>query len=230
LRATDPSVGLPLRRGHGSEVRKAGRNSIDEVGTKRRTKWEKPHSHVFGEFGLTGGEDVAVEGMAVSVHGDDGGEADDFELPDGFGGAEFFHEIDVGHAFDALGEDLGGAAHRVEINAAVLLAGFEGFVAHAAFADDAAQAEVADNLPLVGFFADGGGRSGSDAFPVALLVLDDYGAAVVQDAAGEADAGRELAAFVEVFVDGIAAGKERAGDGDFVTDFEGTDLVFGYRG
>ena len=38
-----------------------------------------------GEFRLAVGEDFVVEGAAVGIHGDDGGEAIDFEFPDGFG-------------------------------------------------------------------------------------------------------------------------------------------------
>jgi len=144
----------------------------------------------------------------VGVDGDDGREVLDFEFPDGFGGAEFFEEMDGADFLDAFGEDLGGAADGVEIDAAVLGAGGGGFVAHAAFADDAAQAEVLDDLPLVGFFADGGGGAGGGDFPIARFVFHDDRAAVVKDAVAEVDFGGKLAAFVEVFVDDIAAGKK----------------------
>jgi hypothetical protein len=183
-----------------------------------------------GEFGGALVEDFAVEGVAVGVHGDNGWEAGDFEFPDGFGGAEFFEEIDVADFGDAFGEDLGGAADAVKVNAAVLLAGSEGFIAHAAFADDGADAEVANDLPLVGFFADGSGGAGGGDFPLAGFIFHDDRAAVVEDAVAEIYFGRERAAFVEVFVDDIAAGKNDAAELDWVADFEAADAGFGEGG
>ena len=53
---------------------------------------------------------------------------------------------------------------------------------------------------------------------------------MVEDAALEIDAGRELAAFVQILVDRVAAGEQRAGDGDFVADLERADGGFGNGG
>jgi len=163
----------------------------------------------------------------MRVHGDYGGEIFDIEFPDGFGRAELFQHVDAADFFDALREYLRRAADAVQVNTTVLLAGLQRFVAHAAFADDAAQTEIANHLPLIRLLANGRRRAGSGAFPVALLVLDDYRAAVIENAVFEIHTGRQRAAFVQIFVHGIAAGEEDAGDQNFVADFEGADLLLG---
>jgi hypothetical protein len=168
-----------------------------------------------------------MKGAAVGIHGDDGREPFDFQFPDGFGGAKFFEEIDVADLLHAFREDLGSAADAVEVNAAVFFAGGEGFVAHAAFANDSAQAEVANDLPLVRLFADGSRGSGGGDFPVSLFVFDDDGSAVINDAVAEVYFGRELAAFVQKFVDDIASGENDAADFDRVADFKSADFFFG---
>src|SRR5687768_12729824 len=133
------------------------------------------------EFGLAMREDFVVEGAAVGIHRDDGGETIDFQFPDGFGRAEFFEEIDVADFFDAFGKDLGGAADAVEINTAVLPAGFECFVTHAAFADDTADSKVPNDLPLVRLLTNGSGGAGGGDFPVAVLILNHDRSAMIDD-------------------------------------------------
>ena len=83
----------------------------------------------------------------MGIHGYDGGEVFDFEFPDGFGGAEFFEEVDAADFLDAFGQDLGSAADGVQVNTAVIFAGLDCFFTHAAVADDAAQTEIAKYLP-----------------------------------------------------------------------------------
>ena len=94
----------------------------------------------------------------------------------------------------------------------MLPARFKGFVTHAAFADDAAQAEIANDLPLVRLFANRGRRTRRNTFPCAAFIFDHNRSAMVKDTAPEIYAGGELAAFVKIFVHGIASGKECAGD------------------
>ena len=117
----------------------------------------------------------------MRVHGDDGGEIFHFEFPDGFRRAELFHHMDIADALDALGEHLRGTADGVEINAAVFFASLQGFVAHAALANHAAQTKIANHLPLVGLLANGSGGTGGGAFPIPLFVLDDDRPAVIKN-------------------------------------------------
>jgi hypothetical protein len=46
---------------------------------------------------------------------------------------------------------------------------------------------------------------------------------MVENPAVEADAGRKLAALVEILVHGIASSEQSAGDGDFVADLQRAD-------
>jgi hypothetical protein len=64
------------------------------------------------------------------------GEAFDFEFPDGLGRAKFFEEINVANFLHAFGQHLGRASNSVEIDTLMFLAGSEGFITHAAFADE----------------------------------------------------------------------------------------------
>src|SRR3982751_1179301 len=106
--------------------------------------------------------------------------------------------MDARDFFHAFGEDLGGAADGVEVNAAVIFASLDGFFAHAAFAYNAAQSEIANDLPLVRLFADGSGGAGSGDFPIALFVFHDDGATMVEDGVFEFNFGRKFAAFVKI--------------------------------
>ena len=65
-----------------------------------------------------------------------------FEFPDRFRTAELF-KPDADDTLDALRVDLGCPANAVEINTAVLLAGFLSFRAHAAFSNHGAQTGLA---------------------------------------------------------------------------------------
>jgi len=145
------------------------------------------------------------------------------------GGAEFIEEMDVAHALDAFRQHLGCAADGVQIGATVIRAGFEGSIAHAAFSNYAAKAEIPDDLALIRFFTNGGRRAGGDTFPFAALVFDHHRAAVIEDAALKIDARRQLTAFMQIFMDRIAAGEQRSGDGHFIAHLEGSDVSFGYR-
>jgi hypothetical protein len=101
---------------------------------------------------------------------------------------------------------------------------------HAALADHAANAVIADDLPLIGFLARARGGAGRDDLPCALLVFDDDRSAMVDHAAAQADAFGQGPAFVEVFVDGVAAGEHDALKVDFIANLEGSDGFLGERG
>ena len=109
----------------------------------------------------------------------------------------------------------------------MFLTGHLGLRAHAAFADDAAEAVVPDDLPLVRLFPGAGGGARRDDLPVAGGVFDHDRAAMVDDTSGQVDAFRKRAAFVEVFMHGIAAGADDAGNEDFIADLEVADGFFG---
>src|ERR1019366_1631228 len=114
----------------------------------------------------------------------------------------------------------------VQIGAPVLFTGFDCPLTHTALADDPAQAKVADDLSLVGLLPNGSGRASGDALPVALLVLNDHRAAMVEHAALEVYAGRKLAAVVQILVNRVPASEQGARDGNFVADFERPDSLF----
>src|SRR4051794_36762680 len=125
-----------------------------------------------GQAGFTLGEDFLVEGVTVGIHGHDGGEVLHFKLPNRLWGAELLQKGDAADTFDALCQDLGRAADGVEVDTTVFTTCREGAIAHAPFTDNAPEPEVADDFPLIRFFADGGGRPGSDDLPAVLLVFD----------------------------------------------------------
>jgi hypothetical protein len=103
------------------------------------------------------------------------------EFPDGFRRAELLVEVHVAHVLDALGQHLRRAADGVEIDAPMLLARRQRSGSHATFADDAAHAEIADDLPLVRLLTDGGRGSGSRALPGAVRLFHDYGSAMIKN-------------------------------------------------
>lgn len=163
----------------------------------------------------------------MGVHGDDDWEIAHFEFPDGFGGSEFFEQVDITNLDDAFSKNLSGTSDGVEVDATVFLAGAEGAVAHSALSDDAAEFEIADDLALVRFLADGSGGTCCGDFPGTGSILENDGSAVVDDSVGEVDSGREFPAFVEVFMNGVSTRKDDAGDGHRIAYFEGSDFIFG---
>ena len=199
----------------------------------RRLAWsagsigDESSSHAACEFGLALGEHFLMQRAAVGVHGDNDGEIAHFELPDGFGGSEFFEQVDIVHADDPFGEHLSGPPDGVEVDATVLLAGAEGAVAHTALSDDAAEFEIANDVALVRFLTDGSGGTCCGDFPGTRSILEDDGSAVVDDPVREIDSGGEFPSFVEVFMDGVSTGKDDAGDGHRIAYFEGSDFIFG---
>ena len=117
----------------------------------------------------------------------------------------------------------------MQIGAAEFFTRDSGALAHAAFADDAADSEFLDKMSLVRFFADGGGGSGRDDFPTAMIIRDNDWSAVIKDSVAELDLGRESSAFVQIFMDDIASGEKSAADFDGIAHFEGADFFFGKR-
>ena len=182
----------------------------------RRLAWsagsieDESSSHAACEFGLALGEHFLMEGAAVGVHGDDDWEVAHFEFPDGFGGSELFEQVDITNLDDAFRKNLSGTSDGVEVDAAVFLAGAEGAIPHSALSDNPTEMEIADDLALVGFLADGSGRTCCGDFPRAGSILEDDGSAVVDDSVGEVDSGGEFPSFVEVFMDGVSSGKDDA--------------------
>lgn len=156
------------------------------------------------------GEHFMMERAAVGVHGDDDGEIAHFQFPDGFGGSELFEQIDIAHADNAFGEHLSCASDGVEVDTAVFLAGSEGAIPHSALSDNPTEMEIADDLALVGFLANGSGGTCCGDFPRAGSILEDDGSAMVDDSVGEVDSGGEFPSFVEVFMDGVSSGKDDA--------------------
>lgn len=58
-----------------------------------------------------------------------------------------------------------------------------------------------------------------------LLVFDHHRTAVIQNPVAQVHLRRELAALVEVFVDGVASGEEHTADLHLVPHLEGPDFV-----
>src|SRR5438045_2953858 len=73
-----------------------------------------------------------MQRIAMGIYRDDHGKICHLEFPNGFGRSEFVQEVNVPHFPDALGQHLRRPADSVQVNAAVLSACFERFVAHAA--------------------------------------------------------------------------------------------------
>ena len=115
----------------------------------------------------------------------------------------------------------------MQIGATVFLAGRLGLGSHATLANDAAQTEIADHLPLVRLFTDGSRGTGGRADIAAIGLLHHHRAAVIDDAVAKTHAGRQFAAFVQILVHGIAAGEYNAGNQNLVADFQRTDLFLG---
>src|SRR5262252_982576 len=143
----------------------------------------------------------------MSIHRDHRREIHYLELPDGFRSAKLFHQENIGDQFDALGQYLGCPADRVKIYAAILLARFQSFVPHAAFAYHGAQAAIAYDLPLVWLLTNRGGGTCGDTFPISLLILDDDRPAMIENAAFQVNRRWKLPTFVKIFVDRIPTGK-----------------------
>src|SRR6185369_12631428 len=167
-----------------------------------------------------------MQRVSVGIDGDDDRKTGHLEFPNGLRGAEFFHQIDIFDSLDAFGQHLRRAAYRMQISASILFAGLQGFVSHAALTDDAAQPEIADDLPLIWLLADGGGGAGGDAFPISFSIFDHDWSAMIQNAFFEVDAFRQLPAFVQILVNGVTAGEQGAAKGYLVADLEGADGGF----
>jgi hypothetical protein len=52
---------------------------------------------------------------------------------------------------------------------------------------------------------------------------------VIENAITEIDLGRQRAAFVQIFVHGIPAGEDDAGESDFIAHLQGTDFILRER-
>src|SRR5436853_474852 len=115
----------------------------------------------------------------MGIHGDDGHEVLDPEVPDRLGGAEV-HPVDAVDPFDRGGTDLCGAADGVEVDRAVLLASGERLLPHPTLSDHSSETVIADDLMLIRLLARGSGRAGSLADPL-IAFLHHHRAAVVED-------------------------------------------------
>src|SRR5512133_706671 len=107
------------------------------------------------QFGLACSENFFVKGIAVRIHRYHCGELHDLKLPDSFRGAEFLHEVNIGDALDALGENLSCTANGMQVYAAVFLTGLESAFGHASLANNRAQAEIPYDLSLIGLLSNG---------------------------------------------------------------------------
>src|SRR4051794_6711118 len=167
-------------------------------------------------------ENVLVQRLAVRIHRYNRHEVFHPQMPDRLGGSEV-HPIDAVDAFDRCGTNLRGAADRVEGDGAVLLARRQRLLPHPALADDAADTVVAHDLPLWRLRAWRGRRPRRFANPL-LALFHHHRSAVINDLPREVD--RRLGTGVDSVMDGVASGVEPAGDGDGVTDVEGSDRCF----
>ena len=122
----------------------------------------------------------------MGVHGDDGREVLELQVPHRLGGAEFLQRHPV-HPLDAAGVELRRSADPVEVDRAVLLQPGQGLGTHSALADHRADAVAADDVGLVGLLADAGGRSGRGDRPGAVVELLHHRTAVVDQAASQID-------------------------------------------
>ena len=171
--------------------------------------------------------DVCVAAVAIGIHRDDGGEVFDFELPNGFWGAELVVVIDVWDIDDGGGENLCGTAHGMQIDATEFFAGFSGFRTHAAFSDDGFQTIAFDERSLVGLFTGGCCGACRRYTPFAVGIFDDDGAAMVDDGVCQVGGwwlGHGMGD--EILVGGVTRGENRACDFDGVAEFQRTDILF----
>ena len=165
----------------------------------------------------------------MGVNGNDRRKINHIQFPDGFGRTELIFKIDVANFFDALRQNLRGPADRVQIDASVFLAGGLGFGAHAAFADDPAQTEIANDLPLIGLFANGSRGAGGIAGVSAVRLGHHHRAAMINDAIFETHSRRQFATVMQIFVDGVPPGEHHAGNQNFIANFERANLFLGKR-
>src|SRR5262249_31109127 len=113
-------------------------------------------------------------------------------------------------------------ADSVQIDRAVLLHRGQSLSTHPAFADHSAHAVAFDDLALIRFFADAGGRAGGGDPVIAVFQHD--GAAVVERRALQAD--RRLILH-QVGMNGVTTREHFARDQHDVADLKPADLFFG---
>src|SRR5271170_7522266 len=150
-----------------------------------------------------------------------------FKFPNRFRRAKFFHHINSAHFFDALGQYLRRAADRVQINAAVFLARRKRAVAHAALADDAADAEIANDLRLIRLFTDGSSRAGGSGLPIPLLILHHDRTAMIKNSVAQLYFRRQHSTLVHILVNRVAPGEHDTGNQNLVANFQSPDFFFG---
>src|SRR5688572_33256400 len=143
-------------------------------------------------------------------------------MPDRLGAAEI-HPVDTVDALDGSGADLRGAADRVHVDRSILAAGLEGLLAHAAFADHSADAEVPDDFPLIGLFAGARRRTRRFADPLIALFHHDR-ATVIDDLPLQID--RRFHTFVQTVMYGIAPRIETSRDRNRIAYVQRADRRF----
>src|SRR5438128_1287212 len=111
----------------------------------------------------------------------------------------------------------------MKVHTAMLPAGGQRPVPHAAFADHTPQAKIADDLPLVRFLPDGGGGPGCQDLPTALIILHDHRPAMIDDSILQTDSCRQLSSVMKVLVHRISASKENSANLNGIADLERAD-------
>src|SRR5205823_10808124 len=107
--------------------------------------------------------------VAVRVHGHDGCEVANMQMPHRFRNTEL-QQVNTQNLVDCARVELGRAADGVEIDSAALLQGRESLGSHAAFADYRTYAVLLDDGRLVRLLAAAsGGPRGLDGPNVSLL-------------------------------------------------------------
>ena len=154
----------------------------------------------------------------MAVHGDNGGEVADLQFPERLWAAEFLLPMDAMDGGDVTGQDLGGAADGMEVDAAEAAAGLKGGGAHAALAQDATQAETFEDGGHVRLFAAGrGGAGGGDA--PAGAIGHDHRATMIDHHAPQIQ--RCRGTLGQVPMHGVTPGDQPAGKGDGVSGTQG---------
>ena len=115
----------------------------------------------------------------------------------------------------------------MQINTAILLAGFHRPVAHAALANDPAHTKVMDDLALVWLLPDRRRRPGRRAFPGTVVLFHHHRAAMINNAILETHPRRQFATVMQILVHRITAGEYRAGNQHLIAHFKGADFFFG---
>src|SRR5262245_45132051 len=136
----------------------------------------------FGQLVLAACKNLLMEGAAVRVHCHDAGKILDLEFPNGLRRTELLQKVNIANRFYTFYQHLHGPANGMEVNTAVLFASFESLIAHPAFADDATESKIANDLPLVRLFSNRRGRSGGHDFPTSLFVFHDYWSTMINNA------------------------------------------------